>query len=149
MMIAGKKYSPRNSLGRVLIFAALLLVPVASLHAGTCPPTELIPCGCDNSPVNGIVEGAEMCTFDDLIILAQNFINFLIFKIASPLAAIMFAYAGFLYLTNGGNESKVKQAHDIFTAVFIGLVVALGAWLLIYFIVNFFLAPSYVYLAPP
>ena len=66
-------------------------------------------------------------------------LNFLIFKIAAPLGAIMFAYAGFLYITNGGNESKIKQAHDVFLYVFIGLVVSLAAWLLMNFILEFFL----------
>lgn len=103
----------------------------------------LIPCG--NVETNGGIAAGQECDFNDLILLAQNVINFLIFKLAAPLAAVMFAYAGFLYLTNGGNESKVKQAHDIFWYVFLGLVVALAAWLVVNFILEFFLGTGSVY----
>ncbi len=82
------------------------------------------------------------CTFDKLIEQVQVVITFLIFKIAAPLAAVMFAYAGFLYVTNAGNESRIKEAHEIFWNVFIGLVIALAAWLLINFILVFFLGAA-------
>lgn len=82
------------------------------------------------------------CDFNKLIEQVQVVINFLIFQIAAPLAAIMFAYAGFLYVTNRGNESQIKEAHEIFWNVFIGLVIALAAWLTINFILTFFLGES-------
>lgn len=103
----------------------------------------LIPCG--NVEMNGGIAAGQECDFNDLVQLAQNVINFLIFKIAAPLAAVMFAYAGITYLTNGGNESKIKQAHDIFWRVFIGLVVALAAWLVVNFVLEFFLGTGSVY----
>jgi hypothetical protein len=71
-------------------------------------------------------------------VLAQIVINFLIFKIAAPIAAVMFAYAGFLWLTNAGNESKITQAREVFWMVFWGLVIALAAWLTVNMIVTFF-----------
>ena len=64
-------------------------------------------------------------------------IDFLIFKLAAPISALMFAYAGFLYMTNNGNESQIKQAHDIFLYVFWGFVIALGAWLVVKVILGF------------
>ena len=113
------------------------------------PTSELIPCGFDGPDEGSSVGAGERCTFDHLIILAQNVINFLILKIAAPLAAIMFAYAGFLYVTNKGNEAQIKKAHDIFLYVFVGFVVVLAAWLIVWFIINFFLDPTFVFLAPP
>lgn len=103
----------------------------------------LIPCG--NVETAAGVPTTERCDFNDFIQLAQNVIDFLIFKIAAPLAAVMFAYAGFLYLTNQGNESQVKKAHDIFWNVFIGLVVALAAWLVVNFVLEFFLGSGSIY----
>ncbi len=88
--------------------------------------------------VCGNVAGDE-CTFDDLIEQIQVVINYLIFRIAAPLAAVMFAYAGYLYVTNKGNESQITQAHEVFWNVFIGFVIALAAWLTINFILVFFL----------
>ena len=71
------------------------------------------------------------CNFNHLIILAKNIIKFLII-VAAPLAAIMFVYAGWLYMTAQGDSGKVSQAHDIFRTVFFGFIFILGAWLAVY-----------------
>ena len=106
----------------------------------TFATSTLIPCGFDRNEDHIIKDtpgNHEECDFKDLVTLAQNVINYLIIDIAAPLAAIMFAYAGFLYVTNRGNEGQVTQAHDIFLYVFWGLVVALAAWLVVNFILEF------------
>jgi hypothetical protein len=125
---------------RIAFFASLIaLLGAATLaHADTL---GLIPCG--NVEAAGKV--TDPCTYTDLIILAQTVIKFLIFSLAAPIAAIMFAYAGFTYITNGGNESKIKQAHDIFLMVFWGLVIALAAWLVVNFILVFLLGTGSVF----
>ncbi|HSE35566.1 MAG TPA: pilin [Candidatus Paceibacterota bacterium] len=114
---------------------ALLALPIAAL-AGA--PTGLVPCG---TTVSGGMT-TNMCDFDGLVTLAQNVINFLIFKFSAPLAAIMFVYAGILYLTAAGNEGKVSRAHNIFWDVLLGFCVILAAWLIINFILNFFVGSS-------
>jgi hypothetical protein len=105
------------------------------------PDEGLIPCG--NTKVDNTV--SDPCTFGDLITLAQTVINFLIFKIAAPLAAVMFIWAGFLYLTAAGNEGQVKKAHELFWAVFIGLVIALAAWLMVSLVLRFFLGDTSIF----
>jgi hypothetical protein len=136
----------------VSCYFALSFATVA--HAGpSCPAGSIIPCGCDKNSDKKIdsIPGptGEACDFNDFIVLAQNVIEFLLFNIAAPIAAIMFAYAGFLYVTNGGNEGRVKQAHDIFWSVFLGLCLALAAYLIVWLLVNFFLDPSYLLLVAP
>lgn len=140
----------KNTILGMILACIMLFVPSVSFAAAP-PPGTLIPCGydlnsdgkvLDTPPITSgtwAVGNHEECYFEDVITLAQTVVNFLIFSIASPLAAVMFAYAGFLYLTNRGNESQVKQAHDIFLYVFWGLVVALGAWIFVNFILEFFL----------
>ena len=91
---------------------------------------QLVPC---NGPD---------CGFDDLILLAQRIINFLIFSVAAPLAAISFAVAGFLYMTAKGNEAQHSKAKSIFVYVFIGFVIALSAWLIVNFIVTSLVNPA-------
>jgi hypothetical protein len=86
----------------------------------------LVPCGFGDN-----ADAAEECQFDDLILLAKNVMNFLLFVIAVPIAAVSFAWAGWLYLSAAGNESKVKQAHEIFGYVVLGLCIALAAWLIV------------------
>lgn len=120
---------------QIAIGALVLVFPVIAF-AGA--PTGLVPCGTTVSM--GVT--TNMCDFDGLITLAQNVINFLIFKFSAPLAAIMFVYAGILYLTAAGNEGKVTRAHGIFWDVLLGFCVILAAWLIISFIVNFFLGSS-------
>lgn len=75
-------------------------------------------------------DGAD-CTFNHLIELIRRVINFLIFKLAVPLAAVSFAVAGVIILTAGGNESKVEQGKEIAWNVVIGLIIALSAWLVV------------------
>ncbi len=70
------------------------------------------------------------CDFNAFIQLGQNILNFLV-MISIPLSAIAFAWAGFLYLSSGGSPDKIKKAHDIFTKVAIGLILVLGAWLIV------------------
>ncbi|MBI2120266.1 MAG: hypothetical protein HYT94_01420 [Parcubacteria group bacterium] len=111
--------------------------PVCCVPAGPGPgpasgSSGLVPCGYQEvAPGGDATVAAEDCDFWDLIQLAKNIIDFLLYTIAMPLAAIMFAYAGWLYLSAAGNESKVKEAHNIFGMVAMGLALALAAWLII------------------
>jgi hypothetical protein len=43
------------------------------------------------------------CSWNDLISLINNVLNFILFKLAIPIGAIMFCYAGFLLITSGGD----------------------------------------------
>ena len=84
----------------------------------------------------GLVTCTNDCDFNKLIQMVQNVLNFLIYDIGSPIAAIMFAVAGYFYLTAGDNESKVKRAHDIFISVLWGFGIMLIAWALVNFVLN-------------
>lgn len=95
-----------------------------------------------------IVCGGPDCDFNDLITLAQNLITDLII-ISTFLAAIAFAYAGFLLLTSGGNEGRRKDAKTVFIKVLIGYLWILGAWLLVYTITSVLLKPEYSLLGAP
>lgn len=121
------------------------IIPATALGA-TCIPTQANDYCFGQTVDSGLVvcgnPGQPACGFDKLIQQVQVAINFLIFRIAAPLAAVMFAYAGYLYVTNRGNEGQINEAHEIFWNVFIGLVVALAAWLTINFILVFFLGAS-------
>jgi len=128
----------KSSAGFLIATAMLVGMPMFAFAQPATPDEGLIPCG--NTKADNTV--SDPCTFGDLITLAQTVINFLIFKIAAPLAAVMFIWAGFLYLTAAGNEGQVKKAHDLFWAVFIGLVIALAAWLMVSFVLRFFLGDA-------
>ena len=96
-----------SSLKFLLIFI-LLLTPSVVLAQGIVP------------------ECSPDCGFTDLMQLFRNITGFLV-GISIFLAAISFAWAGFIYMTSGGNPGKVSQAHGIFKKVGIGLVIVLAA----------------------
>ena len=79
-------------------------------------------------PCNGSSESP--CNFNALVQLASNIIDFIIYMSVS-VSAIMFAYAGFLYITAQGETGKISTAHSIFKNVGLGLVFVLGAWLIV------------------
>lgn len=63
--------------------------------------------------------------------LFNKVIRFILFDIVVPIAAIMFAYAGFLLVTSGGSSEARTKANTIFTNTVWGLVIAVAAWLII------------------
>lgn len=100
-------------------YSLVLALPlfVFGQTGGVGLPKQIVPC----TGVN--------CTVCDLATLAQNIINTGIF-IFIFFSALMFAYAGFLYLTNEAIQMQ-QQAKSIFKNVTIGLIILLAAWLLV------------------
>lgn len=78
------------------------------------------------------------CNFAKAVAMANVIINWLI-MIATSLAAIAFAYAGWLYLSAGDNSGQVTKARAIFLDVAIGFIILLSAWLVFKFIETTFL----------
>ncbi|MDD4988818.1 MAG: hypothetical protein PHV42_00115 [Candidatus Pacebacteria bacterium] len=70
------------------------------------------------------------CGFQQFLNLIGNIIGFLL-KVAVSIAAVAFFFAGFLYLTAGGNPGKIEEAHQIFWSALIGIIIMLCAWLLV------------------
>lgn len=72
----------------------------------------------------------RICTFSDLMSLIARVIDY-IFVLILPIAAIIFAYAGYLYITSGGNAEKRTAAKKAMTYLVVGVVVIMMAWLLV------------------
>ncbi|MEK7071327.1 MAG: hypothetical protein AAB943_00095 [Patescibacteria group bacterium] len=106
---------------------AILAMPVISYAALGDP---LVPC--DNTPAaDGTIPEAQLCGFNAFMKLINNVVYFILFGLALPISAIMFAYAGFLLLTAGGSTEALGKAKTIFTHAALGLVIAAAAWLII------------------
>ncbi|MEK7088602.1 MAG: pilin [Patescibacteria group bacterium] len=71
------------------------------------------------------------CGFNDILTLINTIVDFIIIYLVVPLAAIMFAYAGFELITSGGETSKREKAKKIFTNVALGIVIILTAFLIV------------------
>jgi hypothetical protein len=83
----------------------------------------------------GVKGTGRICDFSDLIGLVQSAIGYILVLIV-PIMAIVFAYAGFLYLTSGGNADKKKAAKKAMTSAVIGIIIILSAWLIVKTIVK-------------
>jgi hypothetical protein len=79
---------------------------------------------CDNS-------AGDPCNFTQLMNLINTVISFILFKMAIPIAAIMFLYAGAVLVMSGGSSEKRGTAKNVFTNTLIGLVVAVACWLIV------------------
>ncbi|MSR73301.1 hypothetical protein EXS61_01705 [Candidatus Parcubacteria bacterium] len=105
--------------------SAMPFVASAEIQPGTLKTKAgLVPCG--NKPGD-----TEQCDFNDLLALGMNLIKYLVL-LSIPLAAISFAWAGFLYLSSGGSEEQAKKAKKIFWQVLTGFLFVITAWLIVY-----------------
>ena len=97
---------------QILIFLSifiLLTTPALSLAQQLNPagPNGLVPC--DNSASNP-------CGFPQLMALVNNIINFILYGMVIPIAAILFTYAGFdfwrQYRKKGISKESFHQCRD-------------------------------------
>ncbi|MBI3888813.1 hypothetical protein HY311_03410 [Candidatus Nomurabacteria bacterium] len=116
-----KKFVIRNYTF-VIVLAVLLAVPAFSL-ANTPPTSGLVPCLTKSNP--------GPCDFNALMTLVNTLINFALYFMAIPIAAIMFVYAGFELVSSGGSTEKRGIAKKVFTNAVIGLILAAAAWLIV------------------
>jgi|GEM_PF-2417581 len=99
----------------------------------TIPPSPPLPppLPATEDSNTGLVPCTNSCDFYDIMTLINNIVNFTITALVIPVAAIMFAYAGFELLTSGGETSKREKAKNIFLNVSIGLIIAVAAFIIV------------------
>lgn len=121
----------------------ILLILLGMFLAGSAS-AALVPCGqsCQQMSVDGkscINPGtseSQPCQLCHLWQLFNNIINFVLYSLVVPGAALLFAYAGVLVLIAGGSADKVKKGRTIFTRTVFGLVIIFCSWLIIGTIIN-------------
>lgn len=106
---------------------------IGSIENPITPPPANAPLGlvpCDNTPgADGKI--ANPCDFNALMRLIDKVIKFILYGLSVPIAAIMFAYAGFLMVTSGGSPENRSKAKSIFSSVVFGLVIVAGAYIIV------------------
>lgn len=130
-----------KNISKIIVLVSILTIvsiPLFSYAAQDPDNGGLVPCGNEVTPFvkdkTGKTSGGEIlnpCGFDELMIMINKVIHFILFDMVLPISAIMFAYAGFLLLTSGGEAAKKTKAKNIFTNVAMGLIIAVLAWLII------------------
>lgn len=102
------------------------------------PPSNTGNSG-NSNPENGttdLIPCIDNCGFYDLLNLINKAMKFIIIALAVPVAAIMFAYAGFLLVFSAGAPEERTKAKKIFINVAIGLACIVGAWVIVHTILS-------------
>src|SRR3989344_6443244 len=128
------------------LFIAMLILTAFSpaLALAQNPPNQnrIIPdCGI-------IVDGKinKECDYNDFLQLIKNIINWLIL-FSFPVAALVFAWAGFKYMTTCISDQK-SAAKSMLVKVFIGFVIILASWLIVNTILSALLNPDFTDAVP-
>ncbi len=110
-----------------MIAVVLLTIsaPVVSYAVDYLP---LVTCGTEKDSEGKV---SNPCTFNDVILLIDRLIKFVLFVLVIPISAVMFCYAGLLMIFSGGNSGQASKAKGIFANVGLGLIIAVGAWLIV------------------
>jgi hypothetical protein len=107
-----KRFLPLLSM---LLLLSILCLPVLTFAAG------LVPC-------DGTAQ--DPCNFEALIKGINTIINWLV-MISIPLATIVIAWAGIIYISAAGDVGKVGEAKKMLWTTLIGFFFVLGAWVLV------------------
>ncbi len=109
----------------IFISAPFFFSPVSAQGPGLFPgdkgPSGIVSCG---------DAGEQACNFCDLVKVANESLSFAVY-FSVFIATLLFAYAGFLYVTSAGDTGKISTATGIFGKVVVGMIIILTAWLVV------------------
>lgn len=114
----------------IIAFTVLFSPLMVSYAAGIVPDCGKVVSTTDSQGHNSY-SIAHPCNFEYFMQLINNVITFLLFYLATPIAAIALCYAGALLLFSGGSSEKITKAKKIIKNIVIGYVLALAAWLIV------------------
>lgn len=93
---------------------------------------------CIPNPLTGNCDTGGGDSTDPRVIIGQGIKTVL--GIIGSVALAVFIYGGFLWLTSGGNETRIKKGKDVILWATLGLVIIFAA----YAIVGFFLGGGFL-----
>lgn len=73
------------------------------------------------------------CDFNAAMALVQHLINIMM-VVGVLVAIVMFVYAGTLFMS--GQKAKIDKARSIFPKIFLGFIIMLSAWFIVYQILS-------------
>ena len=136
-MFAGKQSSPIvsgllrsfNSLAMTVIGLLAFAIPARADHTG------FIPHGCTGkAPLSS-------CGLNELVGVFVTYGNGL-FMIAGSFALIFFIYGGFLWITSGGSDERVKHGKEVLLGSVVGLIIVFAGVTLMNFVVGALATPA-------
>lgn len=129
--------------GVAILSFIVLVMPTMALGA------SLIPCGQRAGTPDITVGGApyqttKECGFNDLIILANIIIKFLMIDVAVPLAALGIMWAGGNLIVNQNKEGAWTEAKESFWSIGMGFGIMLGSFVLLKLVFFTFLSADQI-----
>ena len=113
----------------------ILFAPSVVLAAWR-PGMPIVPECSDMISSNGSVTyGNGPCGFNDLIILINNLLDVFIW-LTVPIATILFAWIGWIFITESDKAGARNQAKAKLAALLKGMFLVLAAWLIVKVIVS-------------
>lgn len=111
---------------------ALLVIPSFAFAADASFFGPIVPTECSGKDVGGTI---CPCSFAAVLETVRHVINIVI-SLAIAIATVLLAWAGISFMINGTNEEKRKAARGMVMNVIIGIVIVLGAWLIVDFVMK-------------
>jgi hypothetical protein len=92
--------------------------------------------------LTGVCPNAPDCTFNDILILSNNVIKFLLFSVSVPLAALGFVWVGANLILSQNKTSAWSDAKGRFADIAMGFGIMLGSYILIKTVIFSFLTAN-------
>lgn len=84
-----------------------------------------------NTIINADGEFENPCDFEYLMTMLNYLIDWSFKYLATPIFAILFIYAGYLYISSSGDTGNVNKAKKIIKNALWGYLIILASWLII------------------
>lgn len=125
--------NPNINSKKIVLFLCLffLFLGGLALAQDPCPEYKI------GNPIVTCGNSDDRCTFDDFICLVNNIIGFTILSLVPPLAIIWFAIGGITMMTANGDPSKIETGKKMLTYGVIGVIIAYGAYFIVYEFVSY------------
>ncbi|MDO8663843.1 MAG: hypothetical protein Q7K28_03375 [Candidatus Wildermuthbacteria bacterium] len=111
-----------------LVFLFLSFVP--QVQAASIPNSGLVPCGgCATYDENKVCTAKQpACGFCDVFGLTNNILQFILTRVLTSVAVLMFVIGGAYFLIAGSSPQLLTKGKTILTAAAIGLVIILASY---------------------
>ncbi len=120
--------------GLILLFLALNIFTPALIHTAETPdPNTSV------GILDQVAEDARYNRNDSIIDQPEKFIGKIIVMIISFVGIIFLVltvYAGYLWMTAGGNKEQVTKAQELLVNGIIGVIIVLAAYIISYYIIG-------------
>lgn len=123
---------PHTHIAALLIaFASAFAVPAIAHGAGGETFTNILLGA--NTPTNALVSSIQYQK--NLGAIIANILGYIL-GFLGIIAVCLVVYAGFMWLTAGGEEEKAKQALKLLSQAVIGLAIVMSAWSISFFVIS-------------